>query len=48
MIDNLYDESIVNGKSNVAGSILENYNGDQDEDPELIEKAIAIVRESKK
>lgn len=48
MIDNLYDDSIVNGKSNVAGSILENYNGDQDEDPDLIEKAIAIVRESKK
>ncbi len=48
MIDNLYDDSIVNGKSNVAGSILENYNGDQEEEPELIEKAIAIVRESKK
>jgi len=48
MIDNLYDESIVNGKSNVAGSILENYNGDQDEEPEIIEKAIQIVRESKK
>lgn len=48
MINNLYDDSIVNGKSNVAGSILENYNWDQDEDPELIEKAIAIVRESKK
>lgn len=48
MIDNLYDDTIVNGKSNVAGSILENYNGDQEEQPELIEKAIAIVRESKK
>lgn len=48
MIDNLYDDTIVNGKSNVAGSILENYNWDQEEDPELIEKAIAIVKESKK
>ncbi|MBW7955037.1 DNA translocase FtsK [Candidatus Gracilibacteria bacterium] len=48
MLDNLYDDSIVNGKSNTSGSILENYNGDQDEDPELIEKAIKIVRESKK
>lgn len=48
MLDNLYDDSIINGKSNVAGSILENYNGDQDEDPDLIEKAIAVVRESKK
>ena len=26
MIDNLYDDTIVNGKSNVVGSILENYN----------------------
>ncbi len=48
MINNLYDDSIVNGKSNTSWSILENYNWDQDEDPELIEKAIKIVRESKK
>ena len=48
MLDNLYDDSIVNGKSNASWSILENYNWDQDEDPELIEKAIKIVRESKK
>lgn len=48
MINNLYDDSIVNGKSNTAGSILENYNGEQEEEPEIIEKAIAIVRESKK
>jgi hypothetical protein len=25
MMNNLYDESIVNGKSNFEGSILENY-----------------------
>lgn len=48
MLDNLYDDSIVNWKSNTAWSILENYNWDQDEDPELIEKAIKVVRESKK
>ncbi len=48
MVNNLYDESIVNGKSNTTGSILEGYNGDQDEEPEIIEKAIAIVKESKK
>lgn len=48
MLDNLYDDSIVNWKSNTSWSILENYNWDQDEDPELIEKAIKIVRESKK
>jgi hypothetical protein len=48
MVNNLYDDSIVNGKSNTQGSILENYNGDQDEEAEIIEKAIAIVRESKK
>jgi S-DNA-T family DNA segregation ATPase FtsK/SpoIIIE len=48
MINNLYDDSIVNWKSNTAWSILENYNWDQEEDAEIIEKAIAIVRESKK
>lgn len=48
MINNLYDDSIVNGRSNAVWSILENYKWDQDEDPEIIEKAIAIVKESKK
>lgn len=48
MLDNLYDDSIVNWKSNTAWSILEWYNWDQEEDAEIIEKAIAIVRESKK
>lgn len=48
MINNLYDDSIVNWKSNTAWSILEWYNWDQEEDAEIIEKAIAIVRESKK
>ena len=48
MLKNLYDETIVNGKSNLTGSILEHYNGDQDEDAELVEKAIQVVREAKK
>jgi S-DNA-T family DNA segregation ATPase FtsK/SpoIIIE len=48
MLNNMYDESIVNGKSSTAWSIMENYNWDQEEDPEIIEKAIKIVRESKK
>jgi len=48
MIQNLYDDSVINGKSNLQWSIFENYNGDQDEDSELIEKAIQVVRESKK
>lgn len=48
MLENLYDDSIVNGRSNLTGSILEGYNGDQDEDPEIIEKAIQVVKETKK
>lgn len=48
MIQNLYDDSIVSGKSNTEGSVLEHYNGDQEEDPELVEKAIQVVREAKK
>lgn len=48
MINNLYDDSIVNGKSNLEWSVLANYEWDQDEDPEIIEKAIQVVKESKK
>lgn len=48
MLNNMYDDSIVNGKYSTAWSILENYNWDQEEEPEIIEKAIKIVRESKK
>ncbi|QFR39213.1 DNA translocase FtsK [Candidatus Gracilibacteria bacterium 28_42_T64] len=48
ILNNLQDSSIVNGKSKTEGSILENYKGDQDEDPELIEKAILVVKESGK
>lgn len=48
MISNLYDDTIVNGKSNLEGSVLANYSWDQAEDPEIIEKAIQVVKESKK
>jgi len=48
LLENLYDHSIADGKSTREGSILEGYEGDQEEDPEIIEKAIALVRESRK
>lgn len=48
LVWNLYDDSIANGRSNTEWSIFENYSWDQDEDEELVKKAIEIVRESKK
>lgn len=48
MINNLQIPEIVNWKSKLEWSILENYKGDQDEDPEIIERAIQIVKEAKK
>jgi DNA segregation ATPase FtsK/SpoIIIE, S-DNA-T family len=48
MLQNMQDPSIADGKSNFAGSIMEGYDGQQDEDPEIIERAIQIVKESKK
>jgi len=48
MLKNMQDPEIANGKSSTAGSIMEGYDGDQDEDPEIIEKAIQVVKESKK
>ncbi|MCD5385317.1 DNA translocase FtsK [Candidatus Gracilibacteria bacterium] len=48
MINNLQIPEIVNGKSKLEGSIMENYKGDQDEDPEIIEKAIKVVKEARK
>jgi len=48
MINNLQIPEIVNGKSKLEWSILENYKWDQEEDPEIIEKAIQVVKESKK
>lgn len=43
-----YDSSIVNWKSNLEGSVMENYSWDMDEDPEIVEKAIQIVKQAKK
>ena len=48
VLQNLQIDEIVNGKSKLEWSILENYKGEQDEDPEIIEKAIEVVKESKK
>ncbi len=47
-LKNLQDPEIANGKSATAGSILEGYKWDQNEDPEIIERAIQIVKESQK
>lgn len=48
VLKNMQDPEIANGKSATAGSILEGYEWDQEEDPEIIEKAIQVVKESKK
>ena len=48
MLKNMQDPEIADGKSATAGSILEWYDGDQEESPEIIEKAIQVVKESKK
>lgn len=48
MLQNLQISEIVNWKSKLEWSILENYSWSQEEDPEIIEKAIQIVKESKK
>ena len=48
MLKNLQDDGIVNGKSKTEWSILENYSWNQDEEPEIIEQAMQIVKEAKK
>ena len=48
MLKNLQDDSIINWPSKTAWSILEWYSWDQEEDPEIIEKALQVVKESKK
>ena len=48
LLKNMQDQFIVDGKSKLEWSILENYKWDQEEDPEIIEKAIQIIKESKK
>lgn len=44
----IMDTSIVNWKSAYEGSVMEGMDSDYDEDPEIIEKAIKVVREAKK
>lgn len=46
-VDNLYDHSIANGSSKFEGSVLEWVEW-VDEDPELVEKAIEVVKQAKK
>jgi len=48
MLNNLQISEIVNWKSKLEWSIMENYKWDQDENPEIIEKAIQVVKDSKK
>lgn len=48
LLDNLQDPSIVNWKSTTEGSVMAWYDWDADEDPEMVEKAIQVVREAKK
>ncbi len=48
ILKNMQDNSIVEWVSKNAWSIMEWYSGEQEEDPEMIEKAIEIIRESKK
>lgn len=48
MLQNMQIKEIANWKSKLEWSILENYQWEQEEDPEIIEKALQIVRESKK
>jgi S-DNA-T family DNA segregation ATPase FtsK/SpoIIIE len=48
MLKNMQDPAISEWRSKTEGSILENYKGDQEEDPAIIEKAIAVVKEARK
>ena len=48
MLQNLQNLEISKWKSKFEWSIMEKYDWEQDEDPEIIEKAIAILRETRK
>ena len=48
MLSNMQDNTIVEWVSKNAWSIMEWYDWDQDEDPEIIEKAIEVVKQAKK
>jgi S-DNA-T family DNA segregation ATPase FtsK/SpoIIIE len=46
MLNNMQISEIVNWKSKLEWSILENYKWDQEESPEIIEKAIQVVKDA--
>ena len=48
VIENMYDPNIVSGRTNSEWSIMERYEWDQDENPEIVEKAIQVVKEARK
>ena len=48
ILSNMQDNTIVDWVSKNAWSIMEWYDWDQDEDPEIIEKAIEVVKQAKK
>jgi S-DNA-T family DNA segregation ATPase FtsK/SpoIIIE len=48
MLKNLQISEISEWKSKTEGSILEWYSGEQEENPEIIEKAIELLRKEKK
>jgi S-DNA-T family DNA segregation ATPase FtsK/SpoIIIE len=48
ILSNMQDNTIVDGVSKNAWSIMEWYQWDQDEDSEIIEKAIEVVKQAKK
>jgi S-DNA-T family DNA segregation ATPase FtsK/SpoIIIE len=48
VIENMYDPNIVNGRTTTEWSIMENYTWSQDENSEMVEKAILVVKEAKK
>ncbi len=48
VVENMYDPNIVSGRSNTEWSIMEKYEWSQDENPEMVEKAIQVVKEARK
>ncbi len=48
VIENMYDPNIVSGRTTTEWSIMENYTWSQDENSEMVEKAILVVKEAKK
>ncbi len=48
VVENMYDPNIVSGRSTTEWSIMENYSWSQDENSEIVEKAIQVVKDAKK